>query len=272
MTEPINIIEISKVNTIYFSATMTTKRVVDSIAAGTGIEDKKIFDITSSVLPEYIVGHDEIAIFGIPVYAGRVPKIAAERIKMFKGEGSAAIIVAVYGNRDFDDALVELYDIVTANGFRVISGGAFIAKHSIFPKVGAGRPDKSDLEEASQFGTESMKILYKNNGIIPDNTPIISGNRPYKPTKSVPFYPKAGRKCNKCGVCAAVCPVGAIDKNNIKKCDKELCIACAHCIAVCPQKSRKFGGILYRIVSYKFGRMYSEPRKPYMFYNNIKTT
>lgn len=255
-----------KTDMVYFSATMTTKKIVEAVAAGIGTGEKTGFDITSAIPQEHTIKSDEIAIFGVPVYAGRVPGIAAERIKQFKGEGSPAVIVAVYGNRDFDDALVELYDIVTDCGFKVISGGAFIAMHSIFPKVGAGRPDTGDLAEAMQFGAETMRRLNESDGIQSESIPDIRGNRPYKVPKSVPLYPRARRGCDKCGACAALCPVGAIDRNNVKGCNEELCISCAHCIAVCPQKARKFRGILYRIVARKFKKSYSEPKRPYIFY------
>lgn len=254
-------------NLIYFSATGTTRKVVEAVSEGLGTDGTATaVDITSRAdMPEMEFGEKDIVIFGVPVYAGRVPAIAAGRLVHFKGNNTPAIIVTVYGNREFDDALIELYDLVTAEGFNVISGGAFVACHSIFPAVGAGRPDKSDLAEAFELGRKSTAILQAA-GSRRSMIPEIKGNRPYREPKRPPLHPKAGRKCTKCGVCAEICPVGAIDKANIKSCNTDLCISCARCIHECPQKARHFGGLLYRVALRKFVKLYSEPKKPYLFY------
>ena len=78
---------------------------------------------------------DDIVVFVAPVYAGRVPALAAERFLTVNGHGQKAAAIAVYGNRDYDDALVEMCDIISARGFKLIAAGAFIAQHCIFPKV-----------------------------------------------------------------------------------------------------------------------------------------
>ena len=47
----------------------------------------------------------------MPVYAGRVPALAVERLKGIKTSGVKCVIVAVYGNRAYEDALVEMQDV-----------------------------------------------------------------------------------------------------------------------------------------------------------------
>ena len=49
----------------------------------------------------------------MPVYAGRVPALAVERLKGIKTSGVKCVIVAVYGNRAYEDALVEMQDVAT---------------------------------------------------------------------------------------------------------------------------------------------------------------
>ena len=49
----------------------------------------------------------------MPVYAGRVPALAVERLKGMKTSGVKCVIVAVYGNRAYEDALVEMQDVAT---------------------------------------------------------------------------------------------------------------------------------------------------------------
>ena len=51
---------------------------------------------------------DSLTILAAPVYGGRVAPIALQRMKRLKGTNAPVILVAVYGNRDYEDALVEL--------------------------------------------------------------------------------------------------------------------------------------------------------------------
>ena len=72
----------------------------------------------------------DIVIVGVPVYAGRVPNVLLKYLNTMSGNGALAIAVVLYGNRNYDDALLELKDILEANGFKVIAGGAFIGEHA----------------------------------------------------------------------------------------------------------------------------------------------
>ena len=253
-----------KITTVYFSATYTTHRIVGHIAKRLSEEITEC-DITNNDPPEEtLISKDELLIVGIPVYAGRVPSMAVERIRKFKGNGTPAIAVAVYGNRDYDDALLELSDLLAENGFQVISAGAFIAQHSIFPKVGAHRPDVDDYLQINVFADETNKILNKNREkLLPIHVP---GNRPYKVPGSIPVYPSGTSTCKECGKCVELCPVGAIPKEEPKKVDEEKCIKCGRCVVICPTKSREFKGMAYTMASIKFNMAYKERREPEMYF------
>ena len=89
------------------------------------------------------------AFIAVPVYAGRVAPIALQRIRRLKGENAPVVLVAVYGNRDYEDALVELRDETTCLGFTPLAAGAFIGEHSYSRPgmpVAEGRPDANDLK------------------------------------------------------------------------------------------------------------------------------
>ncbi len=253
-----------KTSIVYFSATYTTHRVVGHLAKQI-TEEITEYDITNHTpSKEIIIPKNELLIVGIPVYAGRIPEMAVDRIRQFKGEGTPAIAVAVYGNRDYDDALLELSDLLADNGFQVISAGAFIAQHSIFPKVGAQRPDADDYQQINVFASESYKILNKNlEKLLPIHVP---GNRPYKIPGSIPIYPSGTKTCNECGKCVELCPAGAIPKDRPKEVDETKCIKCGRCIVVCPTQSRKFQGMTYTMASMKFNLAYKERREPEMFF------
>lgn len=257
---------VEKVNLVYFSATNTTKRVLKAIAEGVNCTDIQEYNITLGKSEEVVFNPNELVVFGFPVFAGRIPQISVESLKQFKGSQTPAIIVCVYGNREYDDALLELRDIVASNQFKIISAGAFIGQHSIFPKVGSNRPDSSDLNSAKEFGYQSIKNLP--NLLNKEGFPLleVKGNKPYKEPKSVPLYPTADKTCTACGKCVRNCPTQAIPKENPQKTDKTRCISCGRCIYVCPEDSRKFKGMLYSMASKKFVKAYSERKEPEFFF------
>lgn len=234
----------NKVYLVYFSATNTTKKVVRKIAEGTGIKDIQEVDVT---LPSnrdgsnLYITDDALVIFGAPVYSGRVEKHAAEYFKQFKGKGQPAVCVAVYGNRDFDDAVVEMMDIATSCDFIPIASAGFIGEHSFATPefdIANGRPDENDNKIAVDFGKEIIEKVKANDQSIP--TP--RGNRPYKerPEGSSNRFSAKTEACLGCLACQAVCPAGAIDDN--ADCDENKCISCFACIRICPNRSRIFEG------------------------------
>lgn len=254
------------INLVYFSATNTTQKIMKHIA--TRMEgDIKEYNITESA-PEtdIVMNSSDLLIIGMPVYAGRIPAITLSALNKFKGELTPAIIVCVYGNRDYDDALLELKDVVEANGFKVISAGAFIAQHSIFPQVGTNRPDEKDLETIAGFAQKSKQIIESaaDLTLLPEITP--KGNRPYKVPGKLPLQPSGNRKCTACGSCVKHCPVQAIAADTPRKTDKNKCIACGRCIVVCPADARHFGGLLYKAAGRKFVKTYSERKEPEVYF------
>lgn len=253
----------NKINLIYFSATGTTAKIVSAIGEGTGIKERNICNIIHNPKEIISIPNQELAVFGIPVFSGRVPEIAKEALDKIKGNNTPAIIVCVYGNRDFDDALLELQEIVNNNGFTAISAAAFIAQHSIFPKVGSGRPDLEDLQLAGEFGKRSIASF---SGASTAALPIL-GNNPFRQIKKIPLTPKTTKKkCNQCGLCVRGCPKQAIESNNPYKTDGQRCIACAHCISICPKGAKHFGGLLYTMAKGSFEKKNKERKEPYILY------
>lgn len=258
--------KVEKVNLVYFSATNTTKTVLEAIASGVNCSKIKEYDITLGNSNVVKFNANELVIFGFPVFAGRIPQISLEALSQFKGNRTPAIVVCVYGNREYDDALLELRDIVSLNQFHVISAGTFIGQHSIFPKVGANRPDSSDLNIAKEFGAQSVrKITQKRDS---ESLPLIEvkGNTPYKETKSSSLFPTADETCTACGKCVRNCPSQAIPKDNPQTTDETRCISCGRCIYVCPENSRKFRGMAYDVMYEKFINAYSARKEPELFY------
>ncbi|MFK5925544.1 MAG: 4Fe-4S binding protein [Desulfuromusa sp.] len=226
---------------IYFSPTGTTQKISGSIAKGLGAKNIVHYDVTLPDVSFDTVLTDGVAVIGIPVYAGRVPELCLQRLQAITADGVPAILVALYGNREFEDALVELRDIAVTQGFNVIAAGAFIGEHSystLERPIAAGRPDTEDLKLAVEFGQRVAAKIACN---VFDH-PEIDGNVPYK--ESVQFGGVApetdSEKCTLCGKCAAVCPTGVITVSDAVTTVADNCIMCCACVKVCAAEARLF--------------------------------
>ena len=246
-------------HTFFFSPSDTTRKYAKAMTDAFGGESQLI-DLThgSCEIESELIDGDTVLLIS-PVYAGRIPALAADLFRQIDGHGMRAIVAVVYGNRDYDDALLELADIAVNDGFDVIAAGAFIAQHCIFPRVANGRPDASDMAVAADFMERAKES---------DNLDIstIKGNRPYKKPGAVPLQPQTDEnECLSCGVCARECPTGAIDPVTLAT-DKNKCITCCRCIAVCGSHARKFKGVKYATVGKIFCAQNSKRREPELFF------
>lgn len=253
-----------EVHLIYYSPAMSTKKTLRLIGEHTGLTITE-HDITMGLSNSLSFSNDDLVIFGVPVYAGRVPALAVESLQKIKGDNTPTALVAVYGNRDYDDALIELKDICEANRFSAIAAGAFVARHSIFPNVAENRPDEDDMKSLAEFG-KTVYQFYQARDIRKRKELTVKGNRPYREPSKIPFTPKGDSTCDGCGTCVKMCPTHAIPEKTPKKTDKNLCISCARCITVCPKNSRKFRGLLYNIVRRKFESGYASRKETETFF------
>ncbi len=176
----------------------------------------------------------DLVIVAGPVFGGRIPPYMTEKMAEFSGRNTPAVTMAVYGNRDYEDALLELNDICREQGFDVIASCAVISEHSIVRQVAKGRPDKADFEEISEFAEKVLEKLASGSMSAPE----VPGNRPYTKWNSTNFVPLVTGDCKKCGICAEKCPTQAIDYEDTAAADVTKCMLCGRCIAVCPEKAR----------------------------------
>lgn len=228
---------------VFFSPTHTSAKVARAIGEGIGMGKRMEIDLTTDEGESVIEIKDSIAVIAVPVYAGRVAPVALQRLRRLRGSNAPALLIAVYGNRDYEDALVELRDETVRLGFTPLAAGAFIGEHSYSRPnmpIAAGRPDTDDLQCAEQFGRKSMEKLEKE-GLSGDF--FIKGNVPYRYVgPSTPAAPVCTDGCFGCGSCIELCPTHAITLNDDGKIATEVakCIKCCACVKECPNGARVF--------------------------------
>lgn len=251
-----------KLHAIFFSATDTTRRCISSFIRGFEAEPDTFINLAdnmSTVFPDF--AENDFVVIAVPVYGGRVPMIVADALRRLKGNNATAAAMVVYGNRDIDDALLELTDILHDTDFRIVGAGAFIGEHSIFHKVGKSRPDDSDIQKLIRFAKECKAATL--NGFDACIVPYIKGNRPYKQSGEIPFHPKADEKdCVKCNQCVNSCPVNAISADTPYSTDTAKCISCGRCIHVCATGARLYSGVKYSLIGATFTSLYSKRKEP----------
>lgn len=187
---------------------------------------------------------DSLVLIAMPSFGGVAPKLALDRLAGIKGNGAKCVIAVVYGNRAYDDTLVQMEDYAENAGFQVIAAVSAVAEHSIIRKYAAGRPDSEDCKELSKFGDQ---ILEKT-ASVECSKPHIPGNRPYKES-GAGIVPKADAACTSCGLCAQKCPAGAISGDNLRVSEKNKCISCMRCVSVCPSHARKISSLMTSVVA-----------------------
>lgn len=236
---------INSVKLIYFSPTGTTRKVLEGIEQGVQLGVVERVDLTSlgPGTGNIMQIHEELAIIGSPVYGGRLPAQTISRLRRIKGNNTPAVIVVVYGNRAYEDALLELRDLALAAGFKPVAAGAFIGEHSYSNNttpIALGRPDTEDLTMAKKFGMMAHKKLSDLRTL--EEMPLLQvpGDFPYKEKGTMSDISPVTKEniCIKCGECASVCPTGAIAVKDTAMTDQSVCIRCCACIKACSTGAR----------------------------------
>lgn len=218
----------------YFSPTGGTKTVALAFSQALAQQVDQV-DLGARTVQQLSVPENAVIVVAAPVFAGRIPELVIDKLKTLQGKGIQAITLAVYGNRHYDDALLELNDTLQAAGCRVIASGACIAKHSLVHALAAGRPDAADMQHLQDF---AAKVLDKLAQAQPSEVNV-PGNRPYRDRKPAAAAPISTDSCVLCGRCADVCPTGAISVADSVVTDASRCILCVSCVAQCPTGARQ---------------------------------
>lgn len=218
---------------LYFSPTGGTKAAGEMFCQALSAAVESVDLGSDGVVPSYFAG--KLTVVALPVFGGRIPGPAREKLSRLRGQGAPVVTLVVYGSRAYEDALLEQNDTMTDAGFTVIASAALIARHSMVPDVGAGRPDARDEAEIIRFADQVKATLAagKQGGVS------VPGTSPYKAEMNLKATPLTTPECTRCGACIAVCPTAAITMEDGEiVTDSDECIFCMACISRCPKKAR----------------------------------
>lgn len=224
----------------------TVRTMADAAAARLGAAAEHI-DVTlpRSRKRDYAFGPGQLVIVGVPVYAGRVPnKLMPFLRDQLRGSGAAAAPVVCFGNRSFDNALAELAQLLRAGGFAIAGAAAVASQHSFSEKLAPGRPTEQDLAQAAAFAVQAAEAgrdlpqsAIPGDPAAPYYRPLGLDGAPADFLRATPTVDYA--LCSHCGACAAVCPMGSVDRDDPGK-TRGVCIKCQACIQKCRRRARSF--------------------------------
>lgn len=253
---------ISNATVIYFTGTDTTKQYSESFAQAIPYETTlHSLRYDKPILKKF--SHDELLVLAGPVFGGYLPSFVWEQLSNVTGSDTPVVLLAVYGARDYDNALLEMQTKLKEKGFITIGAAALVARHSIATSIAANRPDNQDKKQVQDFAKEIAQRLEDLQSI--ENAPEFQfkGNLDGHPAKNP--APVVTDKCTECGICAYECPVGAIPEDKPNTTDETKCISCMRCIEYCSFEARHApDAILQRVESFLADK--ADPTKPNEFF------
>ena len=248
--------------------------MAETIAKELGVEVSE-YDFTLPKARESFAKLEEgdLVVFGMPTYAGRLPNLMLPYLDTIAGNGALAVPFVTYGNRNFDNSLIELRNILEAKNFHTIAGAACSCEHSFSYVLGAGRPDSDDIAEVTDF---AKKVAEKAQNTAKFDTPVeVAGDaeagyfkpqdRHGNPINILKVTPKTNDKCVKCGLCAKLCPMGAINPENPSEIIGK-CVKCNACFKHCPMEAKYFDDEGYLLHKTELEFMYAGRRAKNEFF------
>ena len=218
----------------------------------------ELFDITKDRTPD-LTAYDIVGFAAFTDFLG--PSFLFHRFAqgLPQHNGRLAFVFNTYGYIS-GKTLREMERLVSRRGFRVVIGHSLHTPESYPPMVAGGRgneqaPTLRELKAFEAFIEEldrvveevAAGVVVKKRGapvsLLSRVLPVFARTKARK-DMGVKFVDEA--LCTECGVCARLCPYGAVALNPRPVFDMNKCYGCWRCFNLCPEKAiytKKFRGI-----------------------------
>lgn len=265
--------DVQSIKMVFFSPTGTSKAVIQGIARGIDQPITELIDITPADARNtpLKVSETDLLVVAVPVYVGRVPDVLLDWLDAIEApQHTPAVCVVLYGNREYDDALLELNDILVQRGCKPIAAAAFIGEHSFSSSetpIAVARPDENDMDQAERFGKKIKEKFLSLSSTAAVSEIKVPGNHPYREreAKLPADFIAVSDQCTQCGVCAKACPVEAIDPEDSSLTDKKKCILCCACIKACQETARTMKESKIKEIAIRLHEICKERKEPVFF-------
>ncbi len=258
--------EANQAHSVIFSPCGGTRRVVQAVMQGIPLR-KTEHDITTPAQRKQTLffGPDDLVVLGFPVYEGKIAPLVQPLFGTLRGDRAPAVLVAVYGNRAYEGALVDMERLARLSGFLPFAAAAAVAQHSLIKEMGTDRPDQADAEALAAFGRAAAEgsaqaaersAVFKAPGAHVERRPF--PDEMFRPETDID-------DCTKCGACVPVCPAGAIPAEQPEFIDKEKCMTCMACVNTCPVGAKKLNYPKVPKLKAVLAQTYAERQEPVFF-------
>jgi len=228
----------------YFSGTGNSLWSAKEIAQKTG-EPCELHNIGIEAEKDEIIIDAQKVVLVYPSYAYGLPLIVRRFAQkaVFNTPYLAAFVT--YGS-DPGGTQAQLYRILKKKKISSLYLGKIPATENYIPFFGPPNEKKTAKRTAMQEKATEEAARY----VIERKTNRINPFRPLSAFISFLFslgvkvfykYYKVSEKCNGCGTCEKVCPVGAITMKENRPLFSGKCENCVACIDICPLRAIQFG-------------------------------
>ena len=138
--------------------------------------------------------------------------------------------------------------MLETGGFHTVAAGAFVGRHAFTDALGEGRPDFDDRRKLELFARDIAGKIRRLTEIPPMVRVPGNADAPYyipkgldgEPVQFLKAKPQTDlSKCCNCGACARLCPMGAINPENVAE-TPGTCIKCQRCVRKCTHHAKYF--------------------------------
>lgn len=235
-----------KASILYYSLTGQTARTAKAISEGLRWAGCEVSLCELRKAGGRSFAGCDFAGLGTPVHAWGLPLCFDELWDRTQAAaGAPCFVFATYGHNP-GNALHHLGKAANRKGMKVFSRFSLLCydnyAHLVKYAVNKGHPDAADLEAAATYGRSLPGAFekWRKEGCVEPSLPfsidelefsrIVQSRWVNRNVIARKVYDDS--KCDKCGACVKVCPVGSI-RFEPRLADDERCTGCTGCVLVC---------------------------------------